>query len=288
MKENDKEVSTRPEASAAKIAQYYDANTRKFLRLGRSGATGAIHRAIWAPGVNNREEALLFLNHLVANAIKPIIGTEPLSTHLIDLGCGVGGTATFLANELGINVTGISISATQIEIANTRVASLASHQHIHFIQADFDALPALRQADALCAIESFVHARDANRFFAQAAATLSLSGRLIICDDFLGESVPKEGLRSVERFKHGWQLNSLLTVSEVEELASQHGFRLVESHSLTEYLRGFPRIVRWAISTICAIPLPWAYWNNLSGGTALQLCVQRRWTEYRALVWEKV
>lgn len=288
MKDNNKEISTRPEASAATIAQYYDANTRKFLRLGRSGETGAIHRAIWAPGVLNREEALLFLNHLVANAIKPIIGAEPLSTHLIDLGCGVGGTATFLANELGISVTGISISETQIEIANTRVAGLASHQHIHFLQADFDALPALRQADALCAIESFVHARDARIFFAQAAAILEANGRLVICDDFLGENISKEGLRSVAQFKSGWQLNSLLTVRAVEVLASQHGFRLVESHSLTEYLRGFPQIIRWAISTICAIPLPWAYWKNLSGGTALQLCVQRRWTEYRALVWEKI
>jgi SAM-dependent methyltransferase len=288
VKENPKEVAARPDANAAEIAQYYDANTHKFLRFGGAGETGAIHRAIWAPGVSSREDAFLFLNRLIANAIKPLLGRNPQESHLVDLGCGVGGTSTFLARELGIRVTGISISDTQIAIANARIQDSPLQQHVHFVSADFDELPELGQVDALCAIESFVHARDASNFFSQAAATLRANGRLIVCDDFLGESVPKEGWRHVARFRRGWQLNSLITVSEIERLALQHGFRLVESHSLSEYLRGFPTVVRWAISTICAIPLSWAYWQNLSGGTALQLCVKRGWTQYRALVWEKI
>lgn len=288
MKPSTKSAAKSPDANAAKIAQYYDANTRKFLRFGGAGETGAIHRAIWAPGVNSREEAFLFLNHLIANAIKPLLGAIPSETHLVDLGCGVGGTATFLASKLGIRVTGISISATQIAIANARIQDSRLRQRVQFLSADFDELPKLGQVDALCAIESFVHARDAENFFAQAAATLKAKGRLIVCDDFLGEDIPAQGLRHVASFRRDWQLNSLITVTDAERLAIQYGFKLIESFSLTEYLRGFPAALRWAISAICAIPLPWAYWKNLSGGTALQLCVQRRWTQYRALVWEKI
>ena len=275
-------------ADATQIAQYYDANTRKFMRFGGAGQTGAIHRAIWAPGIETREDAFLFLNRLVANAVSPLIGSDPLATHLIDLGCGVGGTATFLASELGINVTGISISETQIEIAKSRSLNTPLTQHVRFLCTDFDNLHKLGKADALCAIESFVHARDAHSFFAQAVNALKSNGRLIICDDFLGENISTAGSRCVARFKKGWQLNSLHTVKEVERIAIQHGFRLIESHSLSEHLRGFPAFVRWVISFICTIPLPWAYWKNLSGGTALQLCVKRRWTQYQALVWEKI
>lgn len=288
MKETTKDEAARLGANAEKIAQYYNANTHKFLRFGGAGETGAIHRAIWAPGVNNREDAFLFLNRLIANAITPLIGTVPSDTHLIDLGCGVGGTSTFLANTLGISVTGISISEMQIAIANARIQDAPLQNRVQFLSADFDKLPELDQADALCAIESFVHARDANAFFLQAAALLKQSGRLIVCDDFLGENVSEEGLRCVVRFKKGWQLNSLLTVKEIESIAQQCGFRLVESHPLSKYLRGFPAAARWALSAICRIPLPWAYWQNLAGGTALQLCVKRGWTEYQALVWEKV
>jgi hypothetical protein len=35
------------------------------------------------------------------------------------------------------------------------------------------------------------------------------------------------------------------------------------------------------------VPLPWAYWHNLAGGTALQHCVKNGWTRYLALVFEK-
>jgi len=288
VKETNREVAAATGAETEQIAQYYDANTRKFLRFGGAGDTAAIHRAIWAPGVSNREEAFLYLNRLVANAIRPLLGADPQQTRLIDLGCGVGGTATFIANELGIRATGISISETQVAIASERIHNTALQQRVDFLRANFDSLPQLGQADALCAIESFVHTRDANEFFAQAAVILKPKGRLIICDDFLGENIPKRGLRCVARFKKGWQLNSLLTAKEVERLAARHGLELVESHTLTEYLRGFPPVLRWALSSLCTIPLPWAYWHNLAGGTALQLCVKRRWTEYRAFVWEKI
>tara|TARA_R110001592_G_scaffold205942_2_gene456581 strand:- start:153 stop:1019 length:867 start_codon:yes stop_codon:yes gene_type:complete len=288
VKVNNREVSAATGAKTEQIAHYYDANTRNFLRFGGAADTGAIHRAIWAPGVNNREDAFLYLNRLIADAIRPLLGAAPQDTHLIDLGCGVGGTAKFIANELGIRVTGISISATQIEIAEQRIQDSDLQERIDFICADFDALPELGQADALCAIESFVHCRDATKFFSQAAAALRPKGRLIVCDDFLGDNVPVQGLRCVAKFKKGWQLNSLLTRGEVERLALEHGLKLVESHSLTNYLRGFPSAIRWAVSTICSIPLPWAYWQNLAGGTALQLCVKQRWTQYQAFVWEKI
>ena len=288
MKEHNRAASATTELKAEQIAHYYNANTHKFLRFGGAADTGAIHRAIWAPGIDNREDAFLFLNRLIADAIRPLLGAAPQDTHLIDLGCGVGGTAKFIANELGIRVTGISISATQIEIAEQRIQDSPLQERINFICADFDALTELGQTDSLCAIESFVHSRDATKFFSQAAAALRPKGRLIVCDDFLGDDVSERGLRCVARFKKGWQLNSLLTRSEVERLAQEHGLQLVESYPLTEYLRGFPSAIRWAVSTICSIPLPWAYWQNLAGGTALQLCVKRRWTQYHAFVWEKI
>lgn len=258
------------------------------MRFGGAGNTGAIHRAIWAPGVTNSEQAFLFLNQLVANAVKPLIGQENRDTHLIDLGCGIGGTAIFLATELGIRVTGVSISAIQTTIAKDRSNAASLDARLKFITADFDALPKLEKVDAIYAIESFVHSRNARAFFAQAADLLRQNGRLIICDDFLGENISNKGSHYVARFKSGWQLNNLITVKEVESLALEFGFKLVESHSLSEYLKGFPAILRWAVDTICRIPLPWAYWQNLAGGTALQLCVKRGWTRYQALVWEKI
>jgi hypothetical protein len=41
------------------VARYYDANTRRFLRLGGGGQMAAIHRPIWAPGVQTAGQAFL-------------------------------------------------------------------------------------------------------------------------------------------------------------------------------------------------------------------------------------
>ena len=53
------------------VTRYYDGNTRSFLRFGRGGrATGAIHRALRAPGVRTQEDALNYVHHLIAEELK--------------------------------------------------------------------------------------------------------------------------------------------------------------------------------------------------------------------------
>lgn len=44
------------------VAHYYDGNTRRFLRFGGAGASLAIHRALWGPGVSSREAAADYIH----------------------------------------------------------------------------------------------------------------------------------------------------------------------------------------------------------------------------------
>ena len=274
--------------SSEKIAQYYDANTGKFLRYGGSGKIAAIHRAIWAPGVKNADEAFNYLNALVAEAVSDCEAKHSGEARVLDLGCGVGGTALYLANTLDVTVTGITISSTQCELAKTLAQANSLEHKAQFITADFESLPPLPLFDAAYAIESFVHSRNPASFIATIAAQLSAGGRLIICDDFAHATPDAQALRWITRFKRGWQLNSLLSVEAVCELAEQAGLRLLAAQDLSPYLRQFPEPYLWFITQLTRLPLPWAYWQNLSGGTALQRCVQQGWTQYHALIWEKI
>ncbi len=276
-----------PNASIAQIAHYYNSNTTHFLQLGGSGSAAAIHRAIWAPGVTNREQAFLYLNAWVAQAVQPLLTGAPSEVHLLDLGCGVGGTSTCLAQTLGIRVTGVTLSAAQVEIARQRTEALGLTGQVDFILGDFSELPTITSVQAACAIESFVHTADASAFFAMAARQIQPGGRLIICDDFLNPPHSPEALRWVDRFVRGWHLNNLLPVSTVEKLAAEAGFQLIETQDLSPYLRSFNPLWLWLVTTVTRLPLRWAYWHNLSGGTAVQVCVKRGWTQYRALVWER-
>jgi ubiquinone/menaquinone biosynthesis C-methylase UbiE len=270
------------------IAQYYDSNTARFLSLGGSGDVAAIHRAIWAPGVTTQAQAFGFLNQLVANALRPALPPDADRAKVLDLGCGVGGTATWVAQALDVHVTGVTLSPAQVQLAQQRAEALGLASRVNFALGSFSAMPELPASHGAYAIESFVHADDAAGFFAMAARQLLPGARLVLCDDFLNPPHTAEANACVARFRRGWHLNTLLSEEDTCALAQSAGFRLVEVQDLSAHLRGFHPLLLWAVSTLTRVPLPWAYWHNLAGGTALQRCVKKGWTRYLALTWERV
>jgi len=267
------------------VARYYDENTSRFLRLGGGGEAAAIHRKIWAPGVKKAQEAFIYLNRLVALEVALVLPQPPAQARLLDLGCGVGGTSTWVAQELGVQVVGVSNSTTQVSLARDRLGWLGLEGQCSFVQADFHHLPNLGVFHAAYAIESFTHSSDPVRFFEQAASSLVPGGRLVICDDYLADVESKAVW--IERFKQGWHLGSLLPVETVASLAQVAGLRLAKAQDLTPYLRVSPSARLALMKVLTRLPIRNAYWQNLSGGTALQVCLVQGWTQYWVLTFVK-
>jgi len=276
-----------PELSSS-VAEYYDRNTRPFLNFFGSGAeVAAIHRQIWGPGVKTEREAFEFLNQLVANEVLGIKG-EGLG-RVLDLGCGIGGTATWLAQRLGVTVTGLTISAVQAKLATERARKLGLAERCEFVHGDFLDLPNIGPFEAAYAIESFIHAESPARFFTEAARVLRPGGRLVMCDDFLTEKpTPPEAKRWLNLFQSGWHVANLNTVTAAQKQAEAAGFRFLTDRPLSPYLRPVPE---WAVNLGAALlnftPQSSKYWLSLRGSTALQKCIREGWTEYHALVWER-
>jgi SAM-dependent methyltransferase len=284
--------STGPTLST--VAQYYDRNTKSFLRFGSGESAAAIHRKVWAPGVKTRRQAFEYLHHVTAEALRPALQRQPDGElpRVLDLGCGVGGPATWLAGRLPAAVTGVTISPVQAGLAEERARRLGLADRCRFLLADFLDLPPLGPFSGAYAIEAFVHAADPDRFFAQAASQLAPGGRLVLCDDFLDEAAAALGpqtpaRRALERFRSGWHVPCLQTGESAIRLAAENGLRLVENRDLTPYLRSFHPWVLWLVVTLTRLPLRGPYWENLSGGSALQMCIRSGWIRYRVLVFEK-
>ena len=211
----------------AHVRRYYDVNTWKFLL---TGSQRAIHRELWGPGVTNRREAVHHAHALVLDELGPD------DRRVLDLGCGVGTAALYLADRRPVEVVGISISPAQIRLADRYAAQGGPRPgSVQFRVADFTELPSdLADVDLAFAIESFVHADPAAGFFREAARALRPGGALVVIDDVLAGDPSDPRL---DDFRKGWHASAVISVEEAAQLAADAGLDLVGSRDLSPLQR---------------------------------------------------
>ncbi len=269
------------------VRRYYEQHTRTFVAFGQGGSLGAMHRALAAPGVTTRAEAFRYVEDLIV-AVARRLPPSASPAHVIDLGCGVGGSLCYLARRLPIAGTGITLSPTQAVLARERIAAAGLSHRLEIIVGDFTAVPAdVTAADLVFAIESFVHAPDAAAFFAQCRRLVRAGGALVICDDFRRGAADAAATAAIERFCRGWHVNTLLEPDDLHLLAHAAGFVHESTTDLSPYVEiGRPRD---RLVDVLAGPierLPWrpSRLDPWLGGSALQTCLRNGWLGYDFVV----
>jgi tocopherol O-methyltransferase len=288
------------------VRAYYDRHTRTFLSRGHGGRLGAIHRAVWGPGVSTRDEAFAYIEERIADVIRTRAAGMTAAPRVWDLGCGVGATLCHLAAQLPIRATGVTISPLQAGLASDRIRAAGLVDRVRCIEGSYLALPAdAPSADVAYAIESFVHAASASDFFAACHRLLGPGGTLILCDDFRRPGATgRAAAAAIERFREGWHVGALLDREELTAVAGAHGFAVESAVDLTPWLelgRGRDRAFAAAAALVHGllrfsgagrqpavrrcVNARWGYWL---GGAALQTCLSRGWIGYDFVVLRRV
>ena len=155
----------------------------------------------------------------------------PAGARVLDVGCGIGGPALYLAGALGCAVVGVTLSAQQAARAAEKAqeSGLAARAEFHQLDALSTGFPDA-SFDVLWAVESLMHIADRDAFFAEAMRLLRPGGRLAIAtwsqrDGRL--SGPEQDL--IDQILKHQVMPSFSSLEEHERMARAAGFTEVAS-----------------------------------------------------------
>jgi SAM-dependent methyltransferase len=133
---------------------------------------------------------------------------EPMDgMRLLDLGCGSGAAAYYLANKCRVEIVGVTNSAVQADICRRRFATFDGR--VRVIVADFDHLDLADETfDAIYALESIGYTKDLDVWLARCWRMLRPGGRLLIrSPGALDDCRRERDYRSVTAFFENWRYN---------------------------------------------------------------------------------
>jgi tocopherol O-methyltransferase len=148
---------------------------------------------------------------------------------VVDAGCGVGGTAIYLARRHGCRVIGVNLCPRQIEIAERKVQEAGLAGMIRFLGGDCSRhLPLdTDSVDVVVNIESACHYSNRDNFIRECARIIKTGGRLVAEDWIARDSIDQS--KFIARMCDAWFLQfPLETPSSYFAGLTRNGFHVVE------------------------------------------------------------
>jgi cyclopropane-fatty-acyl-phospholipid synthase len=100
--------------------------------------------------------------------------------HVLDIGCGWGGLALYLANSTGAQVTGVTLSREQLDVARSRAAERNLDKQVEFRMQDYRDVP--ERFDRIVSVGMFEHVGVGHygAFFRKCAEVLADDGVMVL------------------------------------------------------------------------------------------------------------
>ena len=216
------------------IINYFDHAEFDYSLVWNLRKSQAMHYGYWDKSVNNLHEALKREDEILAQMVNIKRGDR-----VLDAGCGVGGSAIYLAQKYGCHVTGITLSKRQVETAKKNAKKSGVSDKTEFLAMDFEKTTfANNEFNVVWGIESICYADSKKRFSKEAYRLLKKGGQLIIADGFATknkyETEAEEKI--ISKSNSGWKLKSIETADKFKLFLKQSGFKKISFSDITDYV----------------------------------------------------
>lgn len=244
------------------IVEYYEYMV-PFYRMFWHGRSEGVHYGYWSKTTKSLSDSIINMNRILAD-----LGHIQKSDRVLDAGCGVGGSAVWLAKRYGVRVSGITISPRQKAEAcalaeRTGVSDLVSFSIQDYLHTNFPP----NSFSVVWGLESMCYAQHtANALANEMYRVLVSGGRIVIADGFVGKngSLSEKEKANIRIFEEGFALTKLITPDEFSQALVCAGFKNVIYKDVTENI--LPTSRHMALR--CAATLPFAWLGEVLGLTS--------------------
>ncbi len=194
------------EIDILEIRKHYDRLSRFYRMLWGEH----LHHGYWENGESIERAQIKLMEELAGQA------RIPRRARVLDIGCGLGGSAFWLAKQYNCRVTGLTISPVQARMATKKAKVQGLADRIQFLVSDANTWqPQPESVDVVWIMESSEHFRDKKNFFQRCATALKPGGVLAVCAWLRGdESAPDRHQELVATIGEAMFSASLDTLSQ--------------------------------------------------------------------------
>ncbi len=213
-----------------KIINYYDECFVDYRLFWLDSKNLAMHYGYWDEDTKNHSESLLHMNRAVAAKVPFKPGDK-----VLDAGCGVGGSSIWLAQNFDVEVTGITLTASQIPKAEAYARKKGVADKVTFKEADYTQTPFADETfDVVWGLESICYAVNKADFVREAYRVLKKGGHIVVADGFANkDDFTADEWRYVQAFLDGCVVPNLATVNEFRSAMESSNFNDVEYTDIT-------------------------------------------------------
>lgn len=244
-------------APADEVIAWYETKTASILR--KYGPGPRVHFHIGIPEDVSPYDGLSLdsLRQLLTASQETLVdyacsfwdARNILSGEVLDVGCGLGGVAIYLAEKFGLRVTGLTSVPSHAGIVSRFAAEAGMGARVQTIVRDACSFTSSTQFDAVVAMESACYLPRL-RWFSSLSRLVKPGGFLLIEDTFLGKP------EAAEPFDFYWK-TQVGTVEDYVAAAEQTGFTLEADADFTGASTLFwPLSIAWSEAALARADSP--------------------------------